>query len=69
MGLAGLLEGEDGHEDGEEKESAVAENGEAGERLGLGETAAIDIEVKGIGADDAGEKPADDECGDGGPDA
>ena len=69
MGAAGLLERKDGHEDGEEEKSTVAENGEAGERLGLGETAAVDIEVKGIGTDDAGEEAADDECGDSGPNA
>ena len=69
MGLAGFLEGEDGHEDGEEKESAITEDGDAGEWLGLGETAAVDIEVKGIGTDDAGEEPTDDERDDGGPNA
>jgi hypothetical protein len=69
MGFAGFLEREDGHEDGEEKESAITEDGKAGERLGLGETAAVDVQVKGIGTDDGGKKPANDECGDGGPDA
>ena len=69
MGATGLLKGEDGHEDSEEKESAITEDGKAGERLGLGETAAVDVQVKGIGTDNAGEKPADDKCGDGGPDA
>lgn len=69
MGTAGFLKGKDGHEDGEEEESAVTENGDAGEWLRLGETAAVDIEVKGIGTDDADEETSDDECDDGGPDA
>ena len=68
-GAAGFLEGEDGHEDGEEKKSAIAEDGHAGERLGLGETATVDVQVKSIGADNAGEETADDERDDGGPNA
>lgn len=69
MGTAGFLEREDGHEDGEEKKSAVTEDGHAGERLGLGETAAVDVQVKNISADDADEETSDDERDDGGPDA
>ena len=69
MGTVGFLEGKDGHEDGEEKKSAIAEDGHASERLGLGETATVDIEVKSIGADDASEEAPDDERDNGGPDA
>lgn len=69
MGTAGFLENEDGHEDGEEKKGTIAEDGHPGERLRLGETPTVDVQVKSIGADDAGEETADDERDDGGPDA
>jgi hypothetical protein len=45
MRFSSFLEGEDGHEDGEEQQRTVTKHGPSGKRFGLGETAAIDIEM------------------------
>jgi len=69
VGLTGFLKGEDSHEDGEKEERAVAQNGHTRERLGLGEATAVDVQAQSVGAKNAGEESADDQCDEGGPDA
>ena len=69
MRLAGFDEGEDGNEDGEGDEDAVADDGLKGERLGGGEAAAIDVHVKKVGTRDDDPKSDHDQRDEARPDA
>ncbi len=66
---AGFLIGEYRHEHGEKKERAIAEDGDPGERLGIGEATAINLEAEGIGAHYDDEEAKNEETGECGPDA
>jgi len=69
MRTASFLVGEDGHEDSEEQERAIAEDGHKRERFGLGETATINLQAQSVCANDGDEEPGDDRGDDGGPHA
>ncbi len=69
MGLAGFEEGEDGHEEREPGEEAVADYGGDGQRLGCGEAAAINLHACGVGVDHGTEETEDQQRAQGGPQA
>src|SRR5713226_10240563 len=66
MGLAGFEEGEDGHEEREPGEEAVADYGGDGQRLGCGEAAAINLHACGVGVDHGTEETEDQQRAQGG---
>src|SRR5260370_9945909 len=69
VGLAGFEKGEDGHEEGEGDESAVAENRIDREGLGSGKGAAVKLQGQSVRTHDGGEESEDDHGDESGPDA
>src|SRR5271157_445939 len=68
MGLAGLLERKDGHEDGKDGHRAVFENLLEAYPLRGSKTAAIDVHVEKIGARNATQEPQQQQSNERGPD-
>src|SRR5260370_22787325 len=56
VGLAGFEKGEDGHEEGEGDESAVAENRFEREGLGRGKAAAVNLQAQSVRTHDRSEE-------------